>query len=469
MVAIVDTDARLRAHTFLGHPRGLVWLCLTEVWERFSYYGMQVLLVLYLTHQLLLSGHVEHILGFGPFRAAIESVYGPLSPQALASAIFGIYAGLVWFTPILGGLLADRVIGRTRAVVVGALLMVIGHFAMAFDASFLIAMTCLLIGVGCFKGNLAGQVSALYRPDDPRVADAFQIYVFGIQIAVVVSPLVCGTLGETLGWHIGFGAAGVGMTIGLATYLAGRRWLEPDAPRRRTDHARPPLGRDDWRRIAMLAPFIPLLALATVGNNQVGDAYLIWAETTLERNVLGFTIPATWLFGFESIFTGVAIIGSVAFWRWWSDRRGAGDEVTRIVFGATLLTLAPIFLALASRQAALSGHKASIMWVPAMAAFNELGWANAFIPGLALFSRCSPPAINATMIGAFYLNVFLSNMLVGYLGGWLERVSGATFWMTHVAIMGVATLAIIALAGPARRVFGATAGSQAIPERVAVG
>jgi len=455
MTAITAVGATSHDHAFLGHPRGLAWLCFTEVWERFSYYGMQVLLVLYLTHQLLRPGHIEHILGFGRFRAAIEAAYGPLSPQALASAIFGLYAGLVWFTPILGGLLADRVIGRTRAVVTGAVLMVIGHFAMAFDVSFLIAMTCLLLGVGLFKGNLAGQVSALYAPDDTRVADAFQFYLFGIQIAVVVSPLVCGTLGETLGWHWGFGAAGVGMLIGLITYLSGRRWLAPEPPvRRREGPSAPAFTPADWRRIGMLLLFIPLLALASIGNNQTGNAYLLWAERTLDLNAFGFTIPTTWLFSIEAGFTAVSIIASVAFWRWRDERRGPTDELTKMAIGGVLGCVAPLILALASYLAASSGHRAAFAWAPLQAAFNELGWANLFVPGLAMFSRVSPKAFNATLIGAFYLNVFVSNMLVGYLGGWLERISGAGFWLMHLAFMAPAAALLILLVRPARRLFG---------------
>ncbi len=340
---------------------------------------------------------------------------------------------------------------------IGAVLMVIGHFAMAFDVTFLVAMTCLLIGVGCFKGNLAGQVSALYGRDDPRVVDAFQTYVFGIQVAVVVSPLVCGTLGETLGWHWGFGAAGVGMLIGLITYLSGRRWLAPEAPiRRREKPAGPALSANAWRQIAMLVLFIPLLALASVGNNQIGNSYLIWAETTLDRRIFNFTIPTTWLFSMESGFTGAAIIASVAFWRWWAKRRGETDELTKMAVGAVLGCIAPLFLALASQVAAATGHKAAFIWAPAMAVFNELGWANLFIPALSLFSRVSPRALNATMIGAFYLNVFLSNMLIGYLGGWLEKMSGAAFWMMHVGFMVPATVLIILLVPLARRVFGET-------------
>jgi POT family proton-dependent oligopeptide transporter len=202
---------------FLGHPSGLGWLAASEAWERFSYYGMQSLLVLYATHYLLLPGHVEQVWGFVPFSHALESVYGTLTPAAMASIIFGWYAGLVYVTPLAGGLLADRLLGRTATVISGALLMALGHFLMAFEASFLVALLCLLTGVGCFKGNIAAQVGDLYAEGDHRRADAFQIYYIGIQISGIFSPLVCGTLGETVGWHWGFGAAGVGMLAGLAT------------------------------------------------------------------------------------------------------------------------------------------------------------------------------------------------------------------------------------------------------------
>src|SRR5256885_4294811 len=216
--------------SFIGHPRGLGYIAFTEAWERFSYYGMQALLVLYMVNRLLHPGHIEHIAGFGPFRHLIESFRGPLSVQALASTIFGLYTGLVYLTPIAGGFIADRFLGRTRTITIGALLMSAGHFLMAFDVTFLLALTCLLTGVGCFKGNLASQVGALYPKGDNRRADAFQIYYLFINGGVIISPLITGTLGEKVGWHWGFGAAGVGMLIGLVIYLAGRKYLPPDSP-----------------------------------------------------------------------------------------------------------------------------------------------------------------------------------------------------------------------------------------------
>src|SRR4051812_41401434 len=250
----VPADPADRA--FLGHPKGLGYLAFAEGFERFSYYGMQALLVLYMTKQLLLPGHVENVAGFGPFRAAIEWAYGPLTPVALASAIFGLYAGFVYLTPIAGGIIADRMLGRTRTITVGALLMAAGHFLMAFDVSFLLALLCLLLGVGCFKGNIATQVGELYAPGDLRRADAFQIFLLAVNIAVIISPLVCGTLGQKVAWHWGFGAAGVGMLIGLVVYLSGRRWLPAEAgPKARAAGeapARPPLVKGDGAKIVVL-------------------------------------------------------------------------------------------------------------------------------------------------------------------------------------------------------------------------
>src|SRR5690242_20159487 len=173
-MAVTTADSGDRA--FFGHPKALGYLAFTEAWERFSYYGMQSLLVLYMVDRLLYPGHIERIAGFGPFRHVLEEIYrGPLSVQALASAIFGLYTGLVYLTPIAGGFVADRILGRTRTITLGALLMAAGHFLMAFDFTFLAALSCLLIGVGCFKGNLASQVGGLYETGDNRRADAFQI------------------------------------------------------------------------------------------------------------------------------------------------------------------------------------------------------------------------------------------------------------------------------------------------------
>src|SRR6476469_789865 len=187
--------ARETEPTFMGHPKGLFYLAFTEAWERFSYYGMTALVVLFMVNQLLLPGHVEHIGGFAAFRAAIESIVGPLSTQALASQIFGLYSGFVYFTPLLGGIVADRWIGQRNAVVIGALCMSGGHLAMTFDRSFLLALALLVIGSGFLKGNISSQVGALYsRDDEARRTRGFIIFSTAINIGAILGPLVCGLL-----------------------------------------------------------------------------------------------------------------------------------------------------------------------------------------------------------------------------------------------------------------------------------
>lgn len=450
----IAEDVRQADTAFFGHPRGLGWLSFAEVWERFSYYGMQALLVLYMTHQLLLPGHVERVLGFRPFRAAIEGVYGPLSPQALGSVIFGLYAGLVWVTPILGGLLADRVTGRTRAITAGALLMALGHFLMAFDQSFLVALLCLLVGVGCFKGNLASQVSSLYAPGDPRAASAFQIYYFGIQIAVVVTPLVCGTLGEVLGWHWGFGAAGVGMVIGLLVYLRGRRWLPPEPPIRKSGDARAPaLTRRDLRIVLVLIGLLPLLALVQVGNNQLANAYVVWGEANFQLTLFGARVPVTWLQSLDAIEGGVSIMLSLLFWRWWAKRRIEPTEMTKIAIGGVILIGAPLSLAAASLVAAATGHRVGLYWAVIFELFVNLGWANLQPVALGLYARAAPKATGGTLIGVFYLHVFLSNMMVGWLGGRLETMSGVNFWLLHAGLTAIAAFVLLLIRAPAARLL----------------
>src|SRR4029077_15523744 len=226
-----EIDARAGESTIFGHPRGLLTVASTELWDRVSFHGMQALLVLYMVDQLLLPGHVEHIAGFASLRAALESVLGPLSSQALASQIFGLYVGFVYLMPVFGGLLGDRVLGRRRAVALGALLMTAGHFCMAFEASFLAALVLLIVGAGVLRGNLASQVGDLYSSHDHRLETAFQIYYGALNTGAFIAPLITRVLAQSHGWHYGFGFAGFGMLVGLVMYLAGGRALTPDAVR----------------------------------------------------------------------------------------------------------------------------------------------------------------------------------------------------------------------------------------------
>jgi len=414
------------AKTILGHPRGLAFLVFAESWERFSFYGMQALLVLYMDQQLFLPGHINHVAGFPPFRAAIESVYGHLSPAALASAVFGIYAGGVYLTPLAGGLIADRLLGRTRTVTIGALLMAAGHFLMA--------LACLLVGVGCFKGNIATQVGELYRPDDPRRADAFQIYQLGIAIAVIFSPLICGTLGQKVAWHWGFGAAGVGMVLGLGVYLSGLRFLPPE---RRGGHAGPRkhLAPGEGKTILVLVALLPALVLAMIGNQEIYNAYIIWGNTHYDLEVFGQSMPVTWLISLDAALGAIVLLAVIAGWRWWEQTHAPVREITKLTLGAFTMAIASAILALASLFEEASGRKIGLAWALAFHIVNSIGFSNLFPVGLALFSRAAPRAVAGLMIGVFYLHLFVGNMVVGWLGGLLEVTPPVRFWLLHAALI----------------------------------
>ena len=438
--------------SFLGHPRGLAYLAFSEAWERFSYYSMQALLVLYMARQLLLPGHVEHIAGFNGLRAALEFVYGrSLSTLGLSSAIFGAYSGLVYLAPIFGGVVADRLLGRTRTIVLGALLMVAGHFLLAFEVSFLIALACLLLGVGFFKGNMASRVGELYSPGDPRRADAFQVYNLCINVAVIMAPLTAGTLGERVGWEYGFGLAGVGMVISLIIYLSGGKWLpiDPGVRRARRGLGRRPLAGNERRTILVLILILPVLALGALGNQQINNAYMLWVPEHVDLVFLGHTMPSSWLVLIDAVVSLPCLLLVMAFWRAWSRRFPQPSDPIKISIGIATSAVGVLALAAAAGSAA-DGHKASIGWVFAFELFNSLGFANLFPVGLALFSRASPKPLAGTLIGVYYLHLFLSNNLVGWLGGLLERLSGVQFWLLHATLSGVAAVAMLLIA----RVFG---------------
>ncbi|WP_067068491.1 peptide MFS transporter [Roseateles chitosanitabidus] len=441
--AAVDATSDLRARhdkSFLGHPAGLGWLAFCELWERFSYYGMQALLVLYLSNYLFMPEHIGVVAGMDPLRAMIESVTGSRSTQQLASVVFGLYTGFVYLTPIFGGLLADRVLGRTRTVVIGALLMAAGHFLMAIEAALLPALGCLLLGVGCFKGNIAAQVGDLYGPDDKRRASAFQIFMLAVQVAVIAAPIVCGTLGERVGWHWGFGAAGVGMLIGLFVYLAGRRFLppEPQSAAKTEAVAKPPIGRRGVMQVVLLVAILPLLMLSIVGNQQFNNAYPLWSQQYMDMVVGGFTVPVTWLQSVDATVSFLTMLGSIAFWKWWSTRRREPDEVAKMALGCFVAAGAPALLLIPAMSLEAGGAKISILWTFAYTLVNDIGFANILPVGLALYSRASPRGLQGVMIGIYYLHLFFGNLFVGWLAGLLEVLPGSQFWLLHAALVAAA-------------------------------
>jgi POT family proton-dependent oligopeptide transporter len=417
-----------KVRSFLGHPVGLGYLAFTEAWERFSFYGMQTLLVLYMTKLLLLPGHVENVALFAQFRR----LYGGIDGQALASAIFGTYAASVYLTPILGGFLADRVLGKRRTVLLGAVTMAAGHFLMAFEASFLFALLCLVLGSGMFKGNLSSQVGALYAPDDLRRADAFQIFYLGINAGVIASPLVVGTLGEVYGWHYGFGAAGFGMLIGLGIYLAGQKHLPKEhfAPQARARIVAPKLERNEWPAVIALLLLIPVLAIAIVPNNQIFNAYLVWGDQQFDLTWGGTRLPTTWLVTLDAVVS-VSFLAIVAlFYRWYGKHWREPDEISKLIIGS-LISVAGVLCLYMAAATQGPGEKIGLAWPVAFHFINSIAFAHIFPISLALFSKVAPKAVNATMLGLYFMAFFIGNSLVGWVGGFYQTMSATSFWLMH--------------------------------------
>lgn len=434
-VADATPDYEVGTHDrseLLGHPKGLWFLGFTEGCERFSYYSMQTLLTLYMVNYLLLPGRMEHVAGLNWLQA---NIYHGISGQPLASAIFGTYTALVYLTPIAGGIIADKWLGRNTTLIAGGILMAIGHFLMAIEPAFLLALLFLLLGVGAFKGNIATQVGALYGPSDLRRAMAFQIFYIFINVSVIAAPLISGTLGqsERFGWHYGFGCAGVVMVLGLFIYLYGRRYLVQEAVPARSKAERAPkepLTRSDWLSVIDLLILIPVLAVSLLTNQEIFNAYLVWGDKHFDLTLLNNT--SSWLITVDATVSFAMLVAVAAFWTWWGTFRREPDEISKMIIGSVFTVAGGLCLFMAALTEP-AGGKISLFWPMMFELFNSIGFAHVLPISLALFSKIAPKQITSTVIGLYYLSFFAANAVVGYVGGLYSSLPTTTFWLIHVA------------------------------------
>ncbi len=431
-----------------GHPRALSFLFATEMWERFSYYGMRALLVLYMVEYLLQPARAGHVLGLAGFKAALEAVFGPLDVQPLASQIYGFYTGLVYLTPIFGGLLADRVLGQRRTVILGAALMAAGHFMMAFERLFLLALTVLIIANGCFKPNISTQVGALYLPGDRRRDRAFSIFYVGINLGAFISPLVCGTLGETIGWHWGFAAAGIGMTAGLVIYLAAAPILPKDVFAKR--EAAAPLTRHDWRAIgALLLLFVPV-SFFWATYEQQGNTIVLWASQYTDRHLWGAVdIPITWFQAFNPFMIFAFTPFIVALWR----RQGRHEPSTVMKMAIGLFLNAASWLIMLAAARLTGSSQASWLWLFAFTIAITLGELYLSPTSLSLVTKVAPAQLLSMLMGVWLATSFTGNFLAGYIGTYWSRMSPADFFLMLAIISAAAGLLIALLHRPLRAVL----------------
>ena len=412
------------ASNWFGQPRGLTILFLTNMWEQFSYYGMRALLVYYMTKQLLIS-------------------------QEHSSFIYGAYTAFAYFTPIVGGAIADRYLGKRLAVIIGASTMAAGHFMMAFEPLFYFALATIAVGNGLFLPSLPSQINDLYGPDDPRRGWAYNVYYVGVNVGGFLAPLICGTLGEVYGWHYGFGAAGIGMLTGLVIYLAGARHLPPD---RSSADIGAPLVRTAGG--STKDTFLLLLAVGVAvtvfrgAYEQVGNTVALWIETA-DRHIGSKQIPMTW---FQSLNPLLVIVMTPVLLSRWKRNSAAGREqspLQKMATGALIVASSYALLALAS---ALHPSGASWWWIVAFFVVLTLGELYILPTGLGLFARLAPPKLGATTVAAWYLAIFTGSMTAGLIGSWYSSLRPSVFFIVSTIVASAAAGMLVALDRRARSV-----------------
>lgn len=474
-----------------GHPPGLYILFFTEMWERFSYYGMRGLLKLYMVNYLFITlrqgiqgagydqqGNPDAVWGWNFIKsmlpvannAEIQSCIDPkfnvlvagdaanhIAPMAAdlarsvaeqtcqtsgsASLLYGAYTGLVYLTPLFGGIIADRYLGQRKTVVIGGILMAIGHFVMAFENAFFLALLLLIIGNGAFKPNISTQVGGLYREGDPRRDGAFTIFYMGINLGAFICNLVCGTLAAAYGWHYGFAAAGVGMVLGLIMYIVGQPYLAPDnVMQKKANHGAnesQPLTSQEWTRVWALVALCLLNVVFWAVYEQQGNTMQTWAdEQTIWPTLGSFQIPSTWFQSFNPLFIFMLAPVLDMFWGWQNKRGSEPSTVSKMAIGSVILGLSFIVMVVGAQV--VGEGKGSLFWPVACTLMLTVGELYLSPIGLSLVTKTAPVRIVSMMMGMWFMSSFLGNILSGVIGQYYTTESKVDFF-TLLTILGLAT------------------------------
>jgi len=412
--------------TWFGQPRGLTILFLTEMWEIFSYYGMRALLVYYMTKQLLMG-------------------------QEKASLIYGTYTAMAYFTPIFGGLIADRWLGKRRAVIIGGSIMAAGHFMMTFEPLFYPALATIALGNGLFLPSLPSQIDGLYRAGDPRRGWAYNVYYVGINIGGFLAPLICGTLGELYGWHWGFGAAGVGMLLGLVIYILGGKHLPEQvravktlAPTAPTAPTVPAAPGGKYRSTFILLFAVGLAVTVFRGAyEQIGNTVALWADVGIDRTIGLRTIPMTWFQSLNPLLVIMMTPLLLAHWRRRAQAGSTGTAMKKMALGALIVAAAYLLLAVVAFAAGTG--RASWLWLAVFFAVFTLGELYILPTGLGLFARLAPIGYGATTVAAWFCAIFTGSFSAGVVGTLWARTSHAEFFVILTLISAIAAAMLFAL------------------------
>ncbi len=464
--------------SLFGHPKGLGLLFFTEMWERFSYYGMRALLVLYLVN-------AQHW------------------TAAKAATLYGNYTMLVFLTPLVGGYLADRIIGTRRSLVIGGIIIAAGHFTLALtgEAAFYIGLGLIIVGTGFFKSNVSTQVGQIYADGDARRDAGFTVFYMGINLGAFLGPLLCGYLAESpnWGWHYGFAAAGVGMVLGLITYVWGREKYLPGIglPNRVDTSARidasVPVSNPmhgiggaavgcvlgflggGWLGLAMGGVIGGALGIAILGSQgeerkrvfaifivaffivffwaayeQAGSSMNLFADRNVDLTLGGLVskpIPASW---FQSVNPFYILVFSPVFaWIWMTLGKNKMEPSTamKMVIGLFLLGTGFLFMVLGAKSAD-QGMRVSWMWLCAAYLFHTLGELCLSPIGLSYVTKVAPVRFASLMMGVWFLSNAVANKLGGTIAALVEKIPTLTQFYTIFVISSFSAALLMLLCVP---------------------
>ena len=386
------------------HPRGLSILFFTEMWERFSFYGMRAILVLYLTRETL---------GDNPG-------LGWSSAEALA--LYGWYTMLVYVMSIPGGIIADKWLGQKKTVFLGGMLLIAGHLTLAVNnmVGFYTGLVLIISGVGCLKPNISSMVGGLYKSGDPRRDSGFTIFYIGINIGAATAPLLIGYIGEVYGWHYGFGLAGVGMMIGQAIYLWGQKYLKdvgnfiPASKLEGTKTNKPLTKIDKDRVIVLLISFI-IVIVFWAAYEQAGGLMNIYTHDKINRVIFGFEIPASLFQSVPAIF--VIIFGTIvaSFWRKRQLKGKESSSLFKMAIGTMIMGTGFLMMTGAALEVQ-DGGKAMLIWLILSYLLQVIGELSISPVALSFITKLAPLKYASIMMGIYFAATGLGNKVAGLVG-----------------------------------------------------
>ncbi len=491
----MNTEQQSNDKSFFGHPRGLATLFFTEIWERFSYYGMRALLVLFMTAPLATGG-----LAYSAEKAGI---------------IYGLYTSLVYMLSVPGGWIADRILGQRKSVLIGGIIIALGHFSMAIHSVefFYLGLLLIIIGTGLLKPNISTMVGGLYQKEDVRRDAGFSIFYMGINIGAMISPIVCGYLGQNIDWHLGFTAAGFGMVLGVVQYIFGGKHLHNVGLRSESHTTFSTLFKQNPKFktgtiitiglfliiailqflniisitietlsiavgvILLVLPIAYITQMLTLGGfetaekkrisvvfilfifsalfwsafEQAGSSLNLFADRLSNNVIFGIEFPSSWYQAINSIF--IISLAPVIGWIWIKLKKHEPSSPTKFSFGLIFVGLGFAAIAFAATFATPEA-RVNPMWLVLVYLLHTIGELCLSPVGLSMVTKLSPQRVVAQMMGVWFLSLSVGNYIGGQVASLFEKLPLPQLFGAVFAVTGIAGVLLIVLTKPIKNLMG---------------